>query len=172
MFDIDNKKCDGCGECVEVCRQQAISIINSLAVIDQKLCIQCGACSEICPAGAIEEIVTVYTFLRKGVDTMTYGYGGGYGRGFGRGMGRRGGAGFAFRGNSPSRPYYGRGRGGLPRCWYPGVAMTAPYETPASFYPSHINRADELGWLKDQAEAIKAELGRIEARMSDLETSE
>ena len=94
----------------------------------------------------------------------------GYGRGLGRGMGRRGGAGFGFRGASPPPPYYGRGRGGFPRCWYPGVAMTSPYEPAMSFYSPRITREDELGWLKSQAEAIKAELGRIEARMNDLET--
>lgn len=32
------------------------------------------------------------------------------------------GYGFGFRGSSPPWPYIGRGRGGLPRCWYPWAA--------------------------------------------------
>ena len=92
--------------------------------------------------------------------------------GFGRGMGGRGGAGFGFRGASPPPPYYGRGRGELPRCWYPGAAVASPYEPDISYYPSGNTREDELSWLKSQAAAIKAELGRIETRMSDLETGE
>lgn len=168
MLDIDIKKCDGCGACVKVCRQQAVSIINDLAVINQGLCTQCGACSVICNAGAIKETVTASTFSWKGGDTTMYGYG----RGFGRGMGRQGGGGFSFRGASPPPPYYGRGRGGLPRCWYPSLAMGASYETSATFYPYQTTREEELGWLKSQANVIKAELSRIEARINGLETSE
>lgn len=166
MFEIVNSKCSGCGECIEVCRQQAISIDNSLAVIDQGLCVQCGACSKLCATGAVKDTVPAYTFSGKGGYTMMYGYE----RGFGRGMGSRGGGGFGFRGSSPPPPYNGRGRGGLPRCWYPGVAVAPPYESASSFNPSRVTREHELGWLKSQADAIKTELGRIEARISDLET--
>ena len=172
MLNIDGSKCNGCGNCVEVCRQKAISISNNLAEINQRLCIQCGACLEACPTDAIKERVPAYTFSWKGGGTMMYGYGRGIGRGSGRGMGGRGGAGFGFRGASPPPPYYGRGRGGLPRCWYPGAAVASPYEPDISYYPSGNTREDELSWLKSQAAAIKAELGRIETRMSDLETSE
>lgn len=168
MLEIDNNKCNGCGDCVEVCRQKAIAIVNSLAEINQKLCIQCGACSEVCPTGAIKETAPAFTFSWKGGDTMTYGYG----RGFGRGMGRRRDGGFGFRGTSPPAPYYGRGRGGLPRCWYPDVAMDSPYESAASFNPSQSAQEEELGWLKSQTEAIKLELGRIEARIQYLKNSE
>ncbi|MFC2062459.1 hypothetical protein ACFLS8_00710 [Chloroflexota bacterium] len=41
-----------------------------------------------------------------------------FGRGFARGAGGGGSRGFGFRGSSPSWPYVGRGRGGLPRCRY------------------------------------------------------
>jgi len=87
--------------------------------------------------------------------------------GFGRGFSRGRGAGFGFRGSSPSWPYVGRGRGGLPRCWYPGAVAALPY-APVLPYPP-LTQEEEVDWLKRQAEAIKAELNQVEARMRDLE---
>jgi len=94
----------------------------------------------------------------------------GFGRGSGRGSGFRGGAGFGFRGTSPPWPYFGRGRGGLPRCQYPGVAMASPYPPALSFYSPGMNEKVEIDWLKSQAEALKAELNQVEAKMRDLES--
>ena len=88
--------------------------------------------------------------------------------GFGRGPGGRGGAGLGFRGSSPPWPYVGRGRGGLPRCQYPGVASFPRY-APTSSYTTQITREQELDVLKSQAEAIKRELDQVEARIRDLE---
>jgi hypothetical protein len=111
---------------------------------------------------------------------MTKGFG--QGRGFGRGVG--GGMGFGFRGASPPWPYVGRGRGGLPRCGYyfGGAEAPAPvFYRPQSIYsgmppapgyapyPPQMSREDELNYMKDQAEAIKVQLGEIESRMRDLE---
>ncbi len=90
--------------------------------------------------------------------------------GFGRGPGGRGGAGLSFRGSSPSWPYVGRGRGGLPRCQYPGVA-TFPRYMPASPYVTQMTREQELDLLKSQAETIKRELDQVEARIHDLEVN-
>jgi hypothetical protein len=75
----------------------------------------------------------------------------GYGRGFG------------FRGASPPWPYIGRGRGGLPRCWYPGL-----YGAPYYGYPA-ITKEEELSFLKSQAELLKEELNRLESRIKELE---
>ena len=90
--------------------------------------------------------------------------------GFGRGPGGRGGAGLGFRGSSPPWPYVGRGRGGLPRCQYPGVAAFPRYRT-ASPYVTQMTREQELDLLKGQAEAIKRDLDQVEARMRDLESN-
>ncbi len=87
--------------------------------------------------------------------------------GFGRGLGGRGDAGLGFRGSSPPWPYVGRGRGGLPRCQYPGVASSPRYTTASSC----ATREQELDLLKGQTEAIKAELNRVEARICDLEAN-
>ncbi len=162
MVSVDNAKCTGCGSCVDVCPQQAITMHDDLAMINEDLCIQCGTCASLCPVGAIREVTLANIKLSKGGETMQYGYG--------RGFGRRGGAGFGFRGSSPPWPYFGRGRGGLPRCWYPGVAMASPYPPVQPFYTPPMTPGGEIDWLKSQAEAIKAEDNQIEARIHDLET--
>jgi len=90
-----------------------------------------------------------------------------FGRNF-AGRGQRGGMDLGFGGSAPPWPYVGRGRGGLPRCQYPGLATTPVY-APASPYPSRMTREQEIDWLKSQAEDIKTELNRVEARLRDLE---
>ena len=104
----------------------------------------------------------------------------GRGRGFGRGFG--GGMGFGFRGASPSWPYVGIGRGGLPRCGYflsgTGAPLHWPYQPPfysqpaAPGYPHFTpqkTREEEIDYLRYQAEAVKERLDQIESRMRDLE---
>ena len=86
----------------------------------------------------------------------------GYGRGFG------------FRGASPPWPYVGRGRGGLPRCWYPGLwGGAASYATPGAtpYWPGPAHE-EELGFLKDQAGVMKHQLEGIEARIKEIEAKE
>lgn len=51
---IKRKKCEGCGDCISHCSQQAISLIKQKAVIDKKRCIGCGECIIICPNSAIQ----------------------------------------------------------------------------------------------------------------------
>ena len=110
---------------------------------------------------------------------MPYGYG--YGRGYG------------FRGSSPSWPYVGRGRGGLPRCWYPAAFQQHPYPSGPAPYPQYagwwggapywgpadpaamgygpeMTREEELEFLKEEANALKSQLEDIEARVKDLES--
>jgi len=92
--------------------------------------------------------------------------------------------GFGFRGSSPPWPYVGLGRGGLPRCGYylGGAGVPAPRSyQPQPFYsemPSspgyapyspRMTREEELNYMKEQAEAIKGHLEKIESRMHDLE---
>jgi hypothetical protein len=93
----------------------------------------------------------------------------GYGRGFG------------FRGTSPPWPYVGRGRGGFPRCWYPGMVAAPPY-TPAFYgdypawtptpYPPYMSEGQELDFLKEEARAVRRQLEEIEARIQELEPKE
>ena len=145
MFYIDNIMCTGCGYCVDACPQGAITIENNVAFIHQELCTRCNSCAEVCLVGAIRELAPAYLKTVKGGETMTYGYG----RGFG------------FRGASPAWPYVGRGRGGLPRCWYPGIM--------GGTAKPNIGREQELDMLKNQAQAMREQLEQLEARMKQLD---
>lgn len=46
--------CIGYGTCVSVCKFDAISIINGIAVVDQDKCTACGICVKSCPRNIIE----------------------------------------------------------------------------------------------------------------------
>jgi len=151
VFSIDSSKCTGCGACVEVCLQGAIEVRDKVAVIDQRLCSQCGSCVEICPSGAIHAAEPVYAKSKKGGGNMYYRHG------------------FGFRGASPPWPYVGRGRGGLPRCWYPGVATAFPYAPSPMPYAPAVTREQELGFLKEEAETIRRHMEDVEARIKELE---
>jgi hypothetical protein len=110
----------------------------------------------------------------------------GFGRGINYGRGYGGGMGFGFRGSSPPWPYVGRGRGGLPRCGYfvNPAAMPPVWPYPQSPYPYYgpqaapaytpftapMSKEEDISHLKNEAEAIKGELERIEAKMRNLES--
>ncbi len=47
-------RCIQCGDCAEVCPNNAISFIDGIRVWDSDLCQFCGACAEICPTEAIQ----------------------------------------------------------------------------------------------------------------------
>lgn len=150
---IDISRCTGCGTCAGVCPEQAITVRDNLATIDNNLCTGCGKCAAVCPAGAILGAAPARKELAKGGERMFYGYG----RGFG------------FRGTSPAWPYVGRGRGGLPRCWSPGLyggVATYPATWAAPYTPS---REDELSFLRNQADAMKHDMAEIERRIQELE---
>jgi|GEM_PF-284772 len=169
MFYIDSDECTGCGACVDVCPQGAINIRNNIAVIDQALCSECGNCAAACPADAVHARAPVHAELGKGGDIMI-------GRGWFGWQGR--GGGFGFRGASPPWPYVGRGRGGLPRCWHPGVFAATGY-APGSYggfpawgatpYPPQATAEQEVDFLKEEANAVRKHLEDIEARVKELE---
>lgn len=56
MMQVDLEKCTGCGECLDACSVEAISLIEDKAVIDVDTCLSCGACVQACPAGAITAV--------------------------------------------------------------------------------------------------------------------
>jgi electron transport complex protein RnfB len=50
--EIDDD-CTGCGDCVAACLEEAITIIEQVAVVNEHLCVTCNACLPACPTGAI-----------------------------------------------------------------------------------------------------------------------
>lgn len=61
-FALKNRKrhlhidywCEGCGQCVKRCGQNALEIIEGKAVVSTKKCVLCGYCSSVCPQFAIK----------------------------------------------------------------------------------------------------------------------
>ncbi len=53
IADIDQEKCIKCGKCADVCRFNAIEIIENKYIVNTLNCEGCGYCFHICPTDAI-----------------------------------------------------------------------------------------------------------------------
>ncbi len=51
-YSVTNN-CIGCENCMSVCPQSCIDLIDNKAVIRQNNCLHCGNCAQICPVGAV-----------------------------------------------------------------------------------------------------------------------
>ena len=47
------KKCTGCGKCINNCPNQALSVQDGKLICDKKLCTQCGNCQKACLNDAV-----------------------------------------------------------------------------------------------------------------------
>jgi len=54
VLDID--RCKTCGQCEEVCPDNAVHVIDEVYAIDYDFCKGCGLCAYECPAQAIEMV--------------------------------------------------------------------------------------------------------------------
>ena len=53
-LQLDEKKCTGCGMCLNVCPHAVFTMNSKHAAIQSRdACMECGACSQNCPANAI-----------------------------------------------------------------------------------------------------------------------
>lgn len=48
--------CLGLGSCASVCTENAIRIVDGIAVVDESLCIGCGSCAKVCPKHVIDMV--------------------------------------------------------------------------------------------------------------------
>jgi MinD superfamily P-loop ATPase len=53
---IDQEKCSVCGQCEDVCRYDAINLIEGCYSVDEIGCEGCGYCARVCPDEAITNI--------------------------------------------------------------------------------------------------------------------
>ena len=53
LAEIDQEKCIKCGKCAEVCRWDAILIIDNKYIVQPLDCEGCGYCARVCPTDAI-----------------------------------------------------------------------------------------------------------------------
>jgi len=63
---IDDKKCNFCGKCAEVCVFNAIAVTKDKVLVFPGLCHGCGACSLFCPEKAISEKGNEIGILEEG----------------------------------------------------------------------------------------------------------
>lgn len=56
LAKIHADECTQCGKCAEVCRFDAISVIDGMHTVDPLSCEGCGYCARICPTDAIENL--------------------------------------------------------------------------------------------------------------------
>ena len=67
IVEIDEAKCDGCGDCVPSCAEGAIAIVGGKArLVGDVLCDGLGACLGECPRGAIKVVERERAGVRRG----------------------------------------------------------------------------------------------------------
>jgi NAD-dependent dihydropyrimidine dehydrogenase PreA subunit len=51
---IDDDKCIGCGECVDICPSEVLELVDEKAVaVNEEECVGCESCIEVCEQDAI-----------------------------------------------------------------------------------------------------------------------
>ena len=60
------ERCDGCGSCLRVCREAAVSMRDVAPRIDYSRCIGCGDCLRACPLDAVVEESKGYSVFLGG----------------------------------------------------------------------------------------------------------
>ena len=57
IIQIDEEKCDGCGQCVPACAEGSLELVGGkVRVVSENLCDGLGACLGECPNGALRII--------------------------------------------------------------------------------------------------------------------
>ena len=64
--EIDLDKCTICGKCGDLCEFKAISVVAETVMVFEELCHGCGGCMAVCPESAITEKGRELGILRKG----------------------------------------------------------------------------------------------------------
>lgn len=54
IMELDEEICNFCGNCVEICPVDAITIGDGSAITDKEWCVGCGLCSTKCPLDALK----------------------------------------------------------------------------------------------------------------------
>ena len=70
--DVFSERCDGCGDCVKVCRFSALVVAAGKAMLFPELCHSCGGCSLACTRQAIQEVPRRIGVIEQGTGTEEY----------------------------------------------------------------------------------------------------
>jgi len=74
--EVDESRCDGCGECGRICEFHAIVSFGTVPLVFPELCHGCGGCTKVCPHDAIHEAdsrMGVVELLQDGDITLVQG---------------------------------------------------------------------------------------------------
>lgn len=63
---IDEQRCDYCGECSEFCQFHALAVAGGTVMTFPELCHGCGGCTLVCPRQAIKEVAREIGVIEKG----------------------------------------------------------------------------------------------------------
>jgi MinD superfamily P-loop ATPase len=63
---IDESKCNFCGECAKICAYNALAVLKDRVLVFPHLCHGCGGCTLLCPQKAIAEINKEIGIVEKG----------------------------------------------------------------------------------------------------------
>ncbi|MGD8456157.1 MAG: 4Fe-4S binding protein [Anaerolineales bacterium] len=66
MIAIDQTRCTGCGECVSVCPNGAVTLVAGIASVNEAVCEECEVCLGVCPHNAIISVEAVEPELSRG----------------------------------------------------------------------------------------------------------
>ena len=53
IASLEEGDCSGCGDCVELCQMDALTMEGDIVVLDAERCIGCGVCVSVCPTEAL-----------------------------------------------------------------------------------------------------------------------
>ncbi len=53
---VNEDLCNGCGECADICRFNAVVMVKDKPLLFPEMCHSCGGCSLVCPEKAITEV--------------------------------------------------------------------------------------------------------------------
>jgi len=56
LVAIDKDSCSGCGDCLERCQMEALSLVDDVITVDEALCFGCGNCISTCPTETLSMI--------------------------------------------------------------------------------------------------------------------
>jgi NADPH-dependent glutamate synthase beta subunit-like oxidoreductase/NAD-dependent dihydropyrimidine dehydrogenase PreA subunit len=72
---VDEKRCRGCGRCIQVCPYQAVSFRKNrvggwFAVVDEALCKGCGNCISVCPSNSADSPYRDQRYLEEMIEEI------------------------------------------------------------------------------------------------------
>lgn len=71
---VDERSCNGCGSCADICPMGALILKDDVAVVDRALCIGCGNCVPVCPTKSVSMVRTAETRLELGNRKVGFGF--------------------------------------------------------------------------------------------------